>query len=149
MTAPLADMAPSEANQCALRAATNHHRGARRVALTLGRWRPAGDRQGHGRDPQGQPRFVQQAAERDVPQPATFAPHADLGAAPRVDDEAAGPLLFDGEGDTGHADSVMASGAAAKRIRKSLICKVCETPQNTVFLVSRESLKPNKINKIE
>jgi hypothetical protein len=36
----------------------------------------------------------------------------------------------------------------AKRRRKPLICKVCETPQSTVFLVSRESLKPNKINKI-
>tara|TARA_Y100000782_G_scaffold94481_1_gene104851 strand:- start:2019 stop:2357 length:339 start_codon:yes stop_codon:yes gene_type:complete len=89
-----------------------------------------------------------QAAERHVSETAAFAPHSDLGTAPRVDDEAAGPLLFDGEGDTGHADSVMASGAAAKRIRKSLICKVCETPQNTVFLVSRRILEPNKINNI-
>jgi len=67
---------------------------------------PVGDRQRYRGDPQGEPGFVKQAPERHVPQTAAFAPHADLGAAPRVNDEAAGPLLFDGEGDTGHADSI-------------------------------------------
>ena len=82
---------------------------------------PVGDGQSDRGDPQGKPGFVQQAAERHVPQPAAFAPHADLGTAPRVDDLAAGPLLFDGEGDTGHKDSISSAEGRDQKSRKPLI----------------------------